>query len=1304
MYRILLDGTDIYGANSEMSVISPNLDIELNSAGSLEFTLPVDNVSWATPNVFTNEVEVIEDGEVIFFGRPLQITRDWNNQKRVVCEGALAYFNDTIQRTHEIKISQHITLEQFFRYLIGVHNSQVDDQEGSGISHKHFEVGVVSVENKGKYVYRMTDYQTTYECLQQMCLDTDGGYFILRKEYDEYGNATRYIDWVNDMPYGSDQPVQFGVNLLDLSQDLNGADICTVLIPIGGNNINLSGYQTISPSNPEYKGVGHIGSSDEIYFKPAMDLYGRVVQQKSWSDYTDQGALWRKAAEWLKRKNEYIPTIEVSAADLHYIDKYKDHGTPMYSAFKLGMAVQVISAPHGLTETTPSEEEEDSPTLIIHKLSLDLDSATKKITIGTPPKKELTDILAPSAGGSSTRGSGGNGDGEGSTAVIEDKFIPIRFVGIKYPGQTEYTNAVSNKKAYIDLSEISGNVEDVQTSNGTSVVDPNTKIAILPDAPVQDVRVDNVSVVGAGIANFDSDDFGTKVQANPQGTPQAHLSTIGIDGSVYDIPGGGGAVTDVKVRNSSNQSTSVVDQNGVANLGTLATFVAPESTSYHGTSPYLAVSAYEKRAGLGYANPEAELNTVKDIAYTKFGNNNAHFDMAAYFQRALDWDDCFKIYPKRFDTEYRMAVGMNGNGNYPILGLEFTGEIGDYITGKSSQTTGSENPKINFIGQNGIHTNVRGAGSGGHSYDWKTPEIDVTLSYDDTFKPFYNVVFSDSVMQDEEAGTNTVTYIIEKTGTYAIIFLAQTLSDYSGTSIAIDGHNNSVYQNQYNTLSSLHIGSNYSYTCYYRCQIILGKFTAGTHVDFVWKHGDIPAYDPTQYPKIPFKDNCIRSVVKFDNMDFSGAQSLLNYAKHQGYDQDLHSANYAYNKAALTFEVCAEWGGYPISGDNIYSTASSSAIEDFFDDFESFFSGSSIWSKRFQFAYENSPAITSQKTLHVDHYYHGGSGSGGTDNIHCSFLFAFTLPVINYKIPEGYVTTGELNSAVANLQSNFQDGVDDIYDACISKGSTPASYSLADVVNGVLNIPQNPGGLPILYTLRMKIKSGIAKATTDILGRNAMYIPLREDGTCDLPFGTNPSSFKIAIKFKFDTLSAGSDSVSSVLCAPYNGNSYGLPYISVYKDNGRYKIWGGVGASSSGWDANGYLDYALSSNVWYIVHMNWNPGILSLKLYDEAGNLLANTFFTGSDSIYIDTTSILQFGGFLNVADHFNVNVSRGLSIDILKTFIDVDGKREFGATVGVEGGGVDISVSAIGGLLTEYNASVTVSATATITTTATEV
>lgn len=46
----------------------------------------------------------------------------------------------------------------------------------------------------------------------------------------------------------------------------------------------------------------------------------------------------------------------------------------------------------------------------------------------------------------------------------------------------------------------------------------------------------------------------------------------------------------------------------------------------------------------------------------------------------------------------------------------------------------------------------------------------------------------------------------------------------------------------------------------------------------------------------------------------------------------------------------------------------------------------------------------------------------------------------------------DVETAISTLQSNFQDGVDDIYNAIVAKGTTPASKSLSDVVKGIEDI------------------------------------------------------------------------------------------------------------------------------------------------------------------------------------------------------------------------------------------------------------
>ena len=56
-----------------------------------------------------------------------------------------------------------------------------------------------------------------------------------------------------------------------------------------------------------------------------------------------------------------------------------------------------------------------------------------------------------------------------------------------------------------------------------------------------------------------------------------------------------------------------------------------------------------------------------------------------------------------------------------------------------------------------------------------------------------------------------------------------------------------------------------------------------------------------------------------------------------------------------------------------------------------------------------------------------------------------------------------IEGAVDNLQTNFQAGVDSIYDACVDKGSTPSSHSLADILEAIENISGGGGGIVNMF-------------------------------------------------------------------------------------------------------------------------------------------------------------------------------------------------------------------------------------------------
>lgn len=528
MYRILYNKQEIYGPTLDRAVLNPTLELELNTAGKLEFTLPVmrseardddgnpiwpDSI-WETIQVFNGEVEVWEEDDCIFFGRPLQIVRDWNNQKKVVCEGALAYFNDTVQPTKEYKKETGVKKtplytgepytdpdkykDGFFNKIIEIHNDQLK-KDANWDQTKSIFVGNIDLDNE--LVWRKTDFETTAECLQSMCLDTNGGYFILRKEWNEdWQDYKKVIDWYKQPPYGTGQEIIFGLNLLDINQDINGSDLCTVLYPTGDGDLTVRKATTRDWSNPyvidnidpttglHYEThLIHEENSPYIIHKEGYEKYGRVVKQKSFETngeedtHENANELWQKAREWLNEQNFDEVTIECSAADLHYVADQTPYREDAPGKLMLGQMVLVNDSVHGVTRKLP-----------IYKLSMNLDSGVKKITMGTPPKKELTDIIKPSTssstrnttGGNADSGSGSGGSGGGSVT------IPVKDVQVKYPDSEEYASVVKKKVAKIDLTSV-GKVDDVKV-NGTSVVDEDRCAQI---DSIVDILVNGASVV-----------------------------------------------------------------------------------------------------------------------------------------------------------------------------------------------------------------------------------------------------------------------------------------------------------------------------------------------------------------------------------------------------------------------------------------------------------------------------------------------------------------------------------------------------------------------------------------------------------------------------------------------------------------------------------------------------------------------------------------------------------------------------------------------------------------------------------------
>lgn len=348
IYQVKYDGLSIFDIGVDMMLSSPSLQIELNTAGSFEFIMPPTHQYYNVPKLLTSDVEVVENGVVIWTGRPVEIKTDFFKRKRVYCEGALAYFNDSIQRPAEY---DSISISTFFRTLIANHNSQV-------AANRRFIVGNIGITEKN--VYRKLDYESTFDALRTMCIEAEGGYFFIRRE-----SGVNYIDWYgSNMPDSNSQPIQYALNLTDLSSVLSGSEIRTAAIPLGK-----------ADSNGNKLTVTDVNGGKDYVAVDAAATYGLITTVVEFSNIENKTALLEAGKKWLINDQFDPLSIEVDAADLHYINSKYD------KPFRVGQTVHCTSNPHLIDKDFP-----------LIKISLSLDTAIKKITIGTPQKTKLTEI------------------------------------------------------------------------------------------------------------------------------------------------------------------------------------------------------------------------------------------------------------------------------------------------------------------------------------------------------------------------------------------------------------------------------------------------------------------------------------------------------------------------------------------------------------------------------------------------------------------------------------------------------------------------------------------------------------------------------------------------------------------------------------------------------------------------------------------------------------------------------------------------------------------------------------------------
>lgn len=390
MYSVYADDICIYNDSfmlEDAIIIDPHLTLEANAAGSFEFTLPSTNRVYATAERLKTEISVRRDGSEIWAGRIVSEEKDFWNNRKLYCEGELAFLNDTTQpmaEYHEDYMIDengirhddfHTTVTTFLDRLLENHNTHVS-------SDKQFTRGTVNVHDRNEGIYRYTNYEKTIECINDKLLDKFGGYLIIRKE-----NGVRYLDYLDDenATTTNTQVIDFGVNLMDFVRSWKSDEYATVIVPLGvrleTSHIEaLEEYKTIkdATSSPSQ---GNVRDGKYLYNRDAVSTFGWIEKVVHWDDVSVPNNLLSKADAYLKDLQFDTMTIELSALDLHYLN-------PDAQAINLYDNVLVKSVPHGLVG-----ENGDGKLFPVTKLEIPLDNPSDTLfTLGTDMKTSLTDV------------------------------------------------------------------------------------------------------------------------------------------------------------------------------------------------------------------------------------------------------------------------------------------------------------------------------------------------------------------------------------------------------------------------------------------------------------------------------------------------------------------------------------------------------------------------------------------------------------------------------------------------------------------------------------------------------------------------------------------------------------------------------------------------------------------------------------------------------------------------------------------------------------------------------------------------
>ena len=361
--------TEIYRLGVTDGFYNIKINEKVNDYGSMTFSCIPSVANFKLNDIIT----VYKNGSVYWQGIIVSMTRDFYGNVNVTCYSMLWTLTFNYLSEKAYNNTDFGTIITDIQYRDG-------HDIGSGAAINTQYGWSVTFDNPSDPGYTpdgiVLPFGSTLSQIMALCEPYS---YIYPTYYAPFGIAAFDLH-IADYLYAMNvvnQPIEFGLNLLDYAEENSIANYITSVAPLGNGNLTVGAFNGTITFNGQSYSVNQNGSG---YIKnPTPGIiteYGERRARVNF-DINNVNDLMAAGVNWLENNAFSELTITLSAADLSIISSLN------YDEFKLGYCVNIKATPFGLATTMP-----------ILERNIDLQDPSKStITISNTYQTTLTEII-----------------------------------------------------------------------------------------------------------------------------------------------------------------------------------------------------------------------------------------------------------------------------------------------------------------------------------------------------------------------------------------------------------------------------------------------------------------------------------------------------------------------------------------------------------------------------------------------------------------------------------------------------------------------------------------------------------------------------------------------------------------------------------------------------------------------------------------------------------------------------------------------------------------------------------------------